>query len=284
VSLLFNFDEQLNFSQHVREAKQMRVLLLLHYAAILYHVGQVCRAKGFTELPRHVTFSGKGSTYLRLLDLSPNLNTIKRLAQRVLEFASGLQVPHDFELALVKDAKEATANGSTLRWDGNGGLELERLMQGAPGNRGAELGDMLSKLEFVLPGNEVFAPLAPDATPAPDAVATIRRPVLVSEAGDLREDVLANARNLLDFLTQDRDDGVQDLLGRLNIELDADFVRSFLTSRFKDSLNAGYNALVTASKKPGDKLPESLFFFAFRDALFKLSQELYRKYYAAQTV
>ncbi len=284
VSLLFNFDEQLNFSQHVREAKQMRVLLLLHYAAILYHVGQVCRAKGLTELPRHVTFSGKGSTYLRLLDLNANLNTIKRLAQRVLEFASGLQVPDDFTLTLVDNAKEATANGSALRWDESGGQELERTMRRASRDSGAELGEMLGKLEFVLPGNEVFAPLDPAAAPAPDAVATIRRPVPVSEAGDLREGVLANARHLLDFLTTDDEHGIHDLLARLNVELDADFVRDFLASRFKDSLNAGYNALVAASKKPGEKLPESLFFFAFRDALFKLSQELYRKYYAAQTV
>ena len=286
VSLLFNFDEQLNFSQHVREAKQMRVLLLLHYTAILYHVGQVCRAKGLKQLPRHVTFSGKGSTYLRLLDLNANLSTIKRLAQRVLEFASGLQVPADFSLTLVDNAKEATANGSAMRWDESGGQELERTMRQASRDSGAELGEMLEKLQFVLPGNEQFAPLDPDTpAPAPAAVAVIRpSSIPLSEAGDLREGVLANARHLLDFLTQDREDGVQDLLARLNIELDADFVRDFLTSRFKDSLNTGYNALVAASKKPGDKLPESLFFFAFRDALFKLSQELYRKYYAAQTV
>ena len=284
VSLLFNFDEQLNFSQHVREAKQLRVLLLLHYAAILYHVGQVCRAQGLTELPRHVTFSGKGSTYLRLLDLNGNLNTIKRLAQRVLEFASGLQVPADFTLTLVDNAKEATANGSALRWDESGGQELERTMRRASRDSGAELGEMLEKLQFVLPGNEQFGPLDPAAAPAPDAVATVRRPVLVSEAADLREAVLANARHLLDFLTTDHDGGVHDLLARLNIELDADFVRDFLAGHFKDSLNAGYNALVAASKKPGEKLPESLFFFAFRDALFQLSQALYRKYYAAQTV
>ena len=284
VSLLFNFDEQLNFSQHVREAKQMRVLLLLHYTAILYHVGQVCRAKGLKQLPRHVTFSGKGSTYLRLLDLNANLSTIKRLAQRVLEFASGLQVPADFSLTLVDNAKEATANGSALRWDESGGQELERTMRQASRDSGAELGEMLEKLQFVLPGHEQFTPTESTAAPASDAVALIRRPALLSEAGDLREGVLANARNLLDFLTQDREDGVQDLLARLNIELDADFVRDFLASRFKDSLNTGYNALVAASKKPGDKLPESLFFFAFRDALFKLSQELYRKYYGAQTV
>ncbi|RZK48133.1 MAG: hypothetical protein EOO59_17000 [Hymenobacter sp.] len=110
------------------------------------------------------------------------------------------------------------------------------------------------------------------------------RPRSPAPGGDLREGVLANARHLLDFLTTDHEHGVQDLLGRLNIELDADFVRDFLTSRFKDSLNAGYNALVASSRKPDEKLPESLFFFAFRDALFKLSQELYRKYYATQTV
>ena len=289
VSLLFNFDEQLHFSQHVREAKQMRVLLLLHYAAVLYHVGQVCRAQGLAELPRHVTFSGKGSMYLRLLDLNANLNTIRRLAQRVLEFASGLPVPADFTLTLVENAKEATANGSALRWDESGGQELERTMRQTNRDHGAELGEMLEKLRFVLPGDEQFAPAGAAETnqsaayAAPGTPAEPRRPVLVSEAGDLREGVLANARHLLDFLTTDQEHGIQDLLPRLNVEMDADFVRDFLGSRFKDSLNAGYNALLASSKKPGDKLPESLFFFAFRDALFKLSQELYRKYYAAQT-
>ena len=281
-SLLFNFDEQLHFSQHVREAKQLRVLLLLHYAAILYHVGQVCRAQGLARLPRHVTFSGKGSTYLRLLDLNPaNLSTIRRVAQRVLEFASGLQVPADFDLTLVDNPKEATANGSALRWEQSGGLQLQETMEKLPGNDPKdklELGDMLERLQFVLPGNEVYAPAEPGAAP-------VARPAtpLLSEAGDLREGVLANARHLLGFLTRETD-GVQDLLARLNIELDAGFVYDFLNARFKDSLNAGYNALLAASRKPGDKLPESLFFFAFRNALFKLSQELFRKYYAAQTV
>ena len=282
VSLLFNFDEQLHFSQHVREAKQMRVLLLVHYAAILYHVGQVCRAQGLERLPRHLTFSGKGSTYLRLLDLSPNLGTIRRLAERVLEFASGLRVPDDFELTLVENAKEATANGSALRWEPDGGLQLEQTMQQAsPRNRGAELGEMLEKLQFVLPGNVQYGPLAEGETPTP----ALPGAVTLASAGDLREGVLANARHLLDFLTlDDPENGIQDLLPRLNVELDAGFVRDFLGARFKDSLNAGYNTLLAASRRPGDKLPESLFFFAFRDALFKLSQELYRKYYATQTV
>ena len=36
--------------------------------------------------------------------------------------------------------------------------------------------------------------------------------------------MLANARHLLDFLTQDREDGVQDLLARLNLERGTTFV------------------------------------------------------------
>jgi hypothetical protein len=286
VSLLFNFDEQLHFSQHIREAKHMRVLLLLHYSAILYHIGQVCRAKGLKQLPRHVSFSGKGSTYLRLLDLNANLTTIKRLAQRVLEFSSGLQVPDDFELTLVPDAKEATANGSAMRWESEGGLDLQRTMSQASREKGLELGEMLEKMAFILPGDAQYAPPAEagaEAAPTPPAPATPARPTLV-QAGDLREGVLANARNLLHFLTHGEDPGVQDLLGKLNIEMDPEWLESFLGGRFKDSLNAGYNALMAASRRPEDKLPETLFFFAFRDALFRLSQELYKKYYAPQTV
>jgi hypothetical protein len=286
VSLLFNFDEQLHFSQHIREAKHMRVLLLLHYSAILYHIGQVCRAKGLKQLPRHVSFSGKGSTYLRLLDLNANLTTIKRLAQRVLEFASGLQVPDDFELTLVPDAKEATANGSAMRWESEGGLDLQRTMSQASREKGLELGEMLEKMAFILPGDAQYAPPAEagaEAAPTPPVPATPARPTLV-QAGDLREGVLANARNLLHFLTHGEDPGVQDLLGKLNIEMDPEWLESFLGGRFKDSLNAGYNALMAASRRPEDKLPETLFFFAFRDALFRLSQELYKKYYAPQTV
>ena len=75
---------------------------------------------------------------------------------------------------------------------------------------------------------------------------------------------------------------VRDLLDELNVEMNPDFVYSFLDGQLKDSLNAGLNSLLNNGAKPDDRLPETLFFFPFRDALFQLGRELFRRYYAAQ--
>ncbi|UOG74171.1 hypothetical protein MTX78_18870 [Hymenobacter tibetensis] len=254
VSLLFGFDKQLEFSKELRGAKHLRVVLFLHFAAIVYHVGQVCKARGL-DVPRHLCFSGKGSTYLRMLDLNSNLSALTELAKLVLQFASGQTAPRDFRLTLVGQPKEATANGAVL-WKMKDGNHLN------------------DPKEFVLPGT-VPADVEPFSAPAPTSVLTL------GDATALREDVLANARRLVRFLTHDSQE-VRDLLEDLNVEMNPDFVYNFLDGQLKDSLNAGLNSLLNNGAKPDDRLPETLFFFPFRDALFQLGRELFKRNYATQ--
>ena len=359
VSLLFGFDKQLEFTRELRGAKYLRVLLLMHFAAVVYHVGQVCKARG-VAVPRHLCFSGKGSTYLRLLDLNLDLSALTELARLVLEFAAGQAAPRDFRLTLVSQPKEATANGAVLWKVGGGGRlasppefvlagawmpesafgaapaatpapavtpapAMVALAAGAPLPAAAvtpeflpaapaptptaspttpaeppynDLDGMMASLNWgsapvasaaadtVAASSSAPTPLppvlpAPVAPAPPTAAAAPASPITLAEALTLREDVLANARRLTRFITHDSP-GVRALFDDLNVELDPDFVYNYLDGQLKDSLNSGLNSLTGAGAKPEDKLPETLFFFPFRDALFQLGRELFRRYYATQ--
>jgi hypothetical protein len=344
ISLLFGFDKQLEFTRELRGAKYLRVVLLLHFAAVVYHVGQVCKARG-VAVPRHLCFSGKGSTYLRLLDLNLDLSALTELARLVLEFAAGQPAPRDFRLTLVSQPKEATANGAVL-WKVGGGGRLasppEFVLAGAwtpdgaptatpqapavtpapavvalaagqasateflppvapvtpapapAENTFADLDDMMASMKWgtapVEPtGGAAMAPapVSPPTpppvvpTPTPIPAAPSGGPITLAEALNLREDVLANARRLTRFITHESP-GVRALFDDLNVELDPDFIYNYLDGQLKDSLNSGLNSLMSAGAKPEDKLPETLFFFPFRDALFQLGRELYKRYYATQ--
>ena len=252
-SLLFNFDKQLGFSRELRSARHLRIMMLLHYAAIVYHVGQVCRVRQLA-VPRHLCFSGKGSTYLRILDLDPQLGTLAEIGRLILEFAADQPAPADFRLTLVNQPKEATANGAVL-WK-------------------QEKADATQKKA---PGKYVLAGTLPTDAPAGPA----QGPTL-AEAEHLDEAVLANARRLVRFITHDSA-AVRGLLDELNVEIEPDFVYDFLDSKLKDSLYAGLNMLRKDGAKADDHLPETLFFLPFRDALFQLGRELFKRHYASQS-
>jgi len=255
VSLLFNFDKQLEFSRELRSARHLRIVLLLHYAAVVYHVGQACQARQLA-VPRHLCFSGKGSTYLRMLDLDSHLGTLTEIGKLILEFASGQPAPSDFRLTLVSQPKEATANGSVL-WKLAGG----------------DAAQAKAPAEFVLPGV-----LPADAPEGPPRAFTLAE----AENDTIEDEVIANTRRLVRFITHESAE-IRGLLDELNIEIDPDFVYNFLDGKLKDSLRAGLNSLRDTGTNADDRLPETLFFFPFRDALFQLGRELFKRYYASQS-
>ena len=281
-SLLFGFDDQLRFSEKIILAQHLRVVLLLHFAAIVYHVGQAAQAQGISPLPRHLSFSGKGSTYIKLLDFRPGQPTATKLAQLVLAFATGQPVPTDFRLTVAADPKEATANGGARLFAAQQGehLALQDLMEHMKAS--AIIGDTFPVEPQTL--DEVVAPFTAPAAPVPAPSAAVNgraaQPTL-AQARERRDAVLVNAQRLVDFLANDPD--VQDLLPRMNVEFDADFLSEFFRQEMGDSLNAGFNQLAAGTAKETSPLGETLFFFAFRDALPKLTQRLYERYYAAQT-
>jgi len=89
---------------------ELKVVLLIHYAAILYYIARVSVYEDI-KLPRTVSFSGKGSEYLNMM--MPNDADLMGLTHRLLQIFSGKELRRDFQIKRSKkDPKVITAQGA----------------------------------------------------------------------------------------------------------------------------------------------------------------------------
>ncbi len=111
VSLLFKYNDHFKFEQSIKDGKPaLRIVLYLHYSAIVYHLVQLIEANQLS-LPRYLTFTGRGSQYLNLLGSRSRLVEFTKLLFRAY---TTLPVPTDFDVILTDNPKETTANGAVL--------------------------------------------------------------------------------------------------------------------------------------------------------------------------
>lgn len=111
VSLLFKYNDHFKFEQSIKDGKPaLRIVLYLHYSALVYHLVQLIEAHGLS-LPRYLTFTGRGSQYLNMLGSRSRLVEFTKLLFRSY---TTLPIPPDFEVVLTDNPKETTANGAVL--------------------------------------------------------------------------------------------------------------------------------------------------------------------------
>jgi len=107
VNLLFSHPE-FKFVDIFSDNKELKVVPLIHYTSILYYITRLVRLKN-VELPRTVSFSGKGSEYLSLI--FPTNNDLKGYTQKVLGIFAGKQTRNDFGIERSNEPKVITAKG-----------------------------------------------------------------------------------------------------------------------------------------------------------------------------
>ncbi len=111
VSLLFKYNDHFKFEQSIKDGKPaLRIVLYLHYSAIVYHLVQLIEAHQLS-LPRYLTFTGRGSQYLNMLGSRSRLIEFTKL---LFKAYTTLPIPPDFEVILTDNPKETTANGAVL--------------------------------------------------------------------------------------------------------------------------------------------------------------------------
>ncbi|WP_426491284.1 hypothetical protein [Hymenobacter sp. 102] len=247
ISLLFTYDK-LKFTETIAGAHNLRIVLLLHYAAIIYYIGQACKVYNLA-LPRYLAFSGKGSLYLRMLDPDVRLQQLTQLTRRILEFSSGAKMPetsNPYELLkLAPEPKEITAYGAAL-W----------MAENKPDPADQQEGGY-------------FAGYRPQ-----DGKELPKR-TLLSEATSLRQGVLDNVHTFLQFML--RNEEVTDIIEKMRIQYDPVVVYDFMHQRLEDSFDAGIERLAKdlAGKSENQrKLTQPLFFLPIRDALTQLCTNL----------
>lgn len=109
----------LDFNFRLQEDEDFKIVFIIFYAAIIYHIGKMIGVSGGLELPRHISFSGNGSRILNII--TTDVAQLTRLTRIMLELSSGLSYGNGrLEiLGLEKDSspKESTCKGGILAGD-----------------------------------------------------------------------------------------------------------------------------------------------------------------------
>jgi hypothetical protein len=291
VSLLFRNNEHYKFTQSIVDGRPaLRIVLFLHYSAIVYHLVQLIEA-GQMTLPRYLTFTGRGSQYLKMLGSSRRLIEFTKMLFRAY---TNLPVPPDFEVILSDNPKETTANGAvlfenaslvekekynsrqTVCYWGNAPLPQQALPApadappaqtgfGAPiGTWGAGAGTY---------GN------APQPTTPP--VQTVNAPYEyrrtkigeVSNDRAFHDSVLQNIKRFLDLTLTDRD--IAYYLSEHKIQTPEQYI-SFLCGPDVTRSGAVYDSYMLArqglEQEPNQAVSETYFFLPLKHALYELSK------------
>jgi hypothetical protein len=248
ISFLFNYDEealpQLKFGEFLRKDKHLKVILLLHYSAVIYHIGQILNyIKQYkdpaTQIPRCLVISGSGCRYLIELVMAKGkgITLLTRYILQQVCGAQGLDVPMYFEVILSHKPKETTANGGVLaiqheEYDIEP-LVLAGLLNAADANR---------KLRY----NQI-------------------------DVG-ITNSIMQNIEKLLSLIFDQEE---VDLKNDFGIDTDLDFVRKSILLHGRDGLQEGLNRHTEYQECSED----SPFFYPLIHSLFKLSKELSINHY-----
>ncbi|MBO3271088.1 hypothetical protein [Hymenobacter defluvii] len=242
-SLLFTYDDKLRFSQSLGlgKGRQLRVLFYLHYTAIIYHVAQLTQQLNL-KTPRYICFSGKGSLYLRLLAGGSSLTSIEKITKAVFKGVTGQEPPHNFRVILADNPKEATTNGGVLFEESSSSradFDAVRTVKLTGAEQSADIDEQRLKL------------------PQVDA--------------DLKQHVLDNVRKFLKLVLEG--DEVAPLMREVGVDVDRKRVEDLLLREIDDSLSLGLHQL-DRQLSQDETLPETLFFYPLKQALYNLSREL----------
>ncbi|MBW8687110.1 hypothetical protein [Chitinophaga rhizophila] len=264
VSLLFRYDHKFRFSDSIAIGRpEMQTILYLHYSAIIYHIVEIVELKDY-PLPRYLSFTGKGSQYIRLL-CGGGKEELEQFTRLLINTYSQRELQRGFEVILNANPKEVTANGSVLyaRADKN---ETERYN---------------SLSEFVHPG---FDPLQ-DAAFADKLRSTEKG---AFQLGDVQEissplnvAVLRNLNRFLEKTLNNRE--VIEFLGEFKIK---NLKETYEVLRWNGNIENGEGLIYDSYRKvlndlrsrdQDEALPQSLFFFAFKESLYRLSKQIVAK-------
>jgi len=73
--------DQIDFNSLLKKDEKQKLIFVLFYAAIIYHMAKIMKAKG-KNMPRHITFSGNGS---RVIPVVADTNVLEDFTRLIIE-------------------------------------------------------------------------------------------------------------------------------------------------------------------------------------------------------
>jgi len=251
MNLLFSHNEYekgKTLTQALAKMSYLRILLMIHYAAIVYHSGQLLKYLNI-KVPRYITFSGRGSLYINILAGGRDPSNVKHLSEIILKKVCDHEPPSNFELLQSEKPKEATANGGVYLRENNSFRNVKTAtvkLLGVDASQEIEH-DKISYNQY---------------------------------DEEIKKNVLQNAQDLLQFIFEDA--AVLKCIENFGIEADFEVLKEkMLTppSLLGDSFDRGWAKMKSMNKSEHHLLSETLFFLPFIHTLYELSKELYQDYY-----
>lgn len=239
-----NVDREVYMNVFIR-ARHLRILFYLHYTALIYHCGQIMKHLDL-NMPRYLTFSGKGSLYINFLTGGSNLTQLEQLTALLLEEVSGQKVPDNFKIIQASKPKEATANGGVFF--------------------NPDIHDTGKVGTVKLLGDTALTELGQDQVRHKDA------------EGPLLEGVLENVQNYFTLVLEN--EHLTKFMDDFAIEADLSGLRERISRKIKDSMHLGLNRQLEQKNMEERPLAETLFFYPIQHSLYELSKELYQEHYA----
>ena len=101
-----------SFSSMLKEDEDFKILFVVFYGAIIYHLAQLMKAANI-EMPRHILFSGRGSKIINITDGNTRLEGLTVLTQKIFEKVFQKNAAQ-IELVQYEHPKEITCKGGLL--------------------------------------------------------------------------------------------------------------------------------------------------------------------------
>lgn len=243
ISLLFKY-QQSGFERYVINSHpDLRLILLIHYSGLLYHLLQSLQLKNVQKLPRYLSFSGNGSQYLNLLGDSSGIEDLTNILVNafIKDERSGLRFPESkLEVIKLGNVKEATANGGIILQHGKVKNTIEK-------------------------GNEELFSLGANPNYPIGEIGTKK---FVELEEDTKYAVIENCKSFLSILFENP--GVTSfMIKELQVEKERE-VKDFLMN--ERALEDSFNSYFKDGVDIGNRLAtQTLFFLPLKDALVRLS-------------
>ncbi len=110
--------KNLNFSLKLAEDSDFKIIFLLFYAAIVYHIAELMKIKKI-ESPRNIVFSGTGSKTLQILDQdTTNHSSLKKLFEAIFNNVYN-ETDSKITIKAAENPKEVTCKGGFYMKDLN---------------------------------------------------------------------------------------------------------------------------------------------------------------------
>lgn len=108
-------EDVIGFNHLLNRDENYKIVFILFYTAILYHIGKIIKYKDF-DLPDVLSFSGNGSKILKVI--STNVSDLASFSQKVLQIVSGKE--YDGRMSIVGLGKDDNPKTMTCK----GGLKV----------------------------------------------------------------------------------------------------------------------------------------------------------------